>query len=260
MTWAGRRGIRLLVGLCAALLVGLTGAIVAVSMLSARDRITLAVGIAVFVVVTVVWMAAAVLLGVRWWRWSRHDRAVAADGADGPVLVAYGSRQGGTAEIAGLIAATLFEAGVPADVRPAREVARLAPYRAVVLGGGLYGDRWHRDARRFTRRHVRELRDRPVWLFASGPLALVASPSAVPPVGQVMAAAARVRTRGVATFGGRLSPDAAGPLTSWRVSGGQAADFRDEEQIRRWARGIADQLLRARDTARPPVPAPTRPG
>jgi hypothetical protein len=152
-------------------------------------------------------------LGVRWWRWARHDRAVAADGAEGAILVAYGSREGGTAEIAGLIAGTLSTAGVPADGRPAREVARLAPYRAVMLGGALYGNRWHPDARRFTRRHARDLRDRPVWLFASGPLAPVASPSAVSPAGQVMAAA------------------------------------------RSWARGIADQLLRARELARPPAPA-----
>ncbi len=260
MTWAGRRGSRLLAWLCLALLAGLTGAMVIVSMLSARDLITLAGGIAVFVVVAVVWTTAALLLGVRWWRWARHDRAVAADGAEGAVLVAYGSREGGTAEIAGLIAGTLSTVGVPADVRSAREVARLAPYRAVVLGGALYGDRWHPDARRFTRRHARELRDRPVWLFASGPLAPVASPSAVPPAGQVMAAATRIRARGTATFGGRLSADATGRSATRMIADGSAGDFRDDEQIRRWALGIADQLLRARDTARPSAPAPTRPG
>ncbi len=260
MTWAGRRGIRLLVGLCVALLAGLTGAIVAVSVLSVRDRITLAGGIAAFVVVTVVWTTAAVLLGVRWWRWSRDDRSVAADGAEGAVLVAYGSREGGTAEIAGSVAATLSAAGVPADVRPAREVARLAPYRAVVLGGALYGDRWHADARQFTRQHARELRDRPVWLFASGPLATVASSSAVVPAGQVMAAATRVRARGTATFGGRLSADATGRIAGGMAANGRAGDFRDEEQIRRWALGIAEQLLRAREMARSPAAAPTRPG
>ncbi len=75
--------------LCAGLLVGLAGAIVTVSMLSARERISLTGGIAVFVIDVVSWATVAVVLGVRWWRWSRRDQQTSAR-----VLVAHGSRRG----------------------------------------------------------------------------------------------------------------------------------------------------------------------
>ena len=85
-------------------------------------------------------------------------------------LVAYCSKRGSTMEIAEWIGADLREAGVDVDVRPANSVKEVAPYDLVILGGALYMGRWHRDARRFARRHARMLRTRPVWLFSSGPL------------------------------------------------------------------------------------------
>ena len=84
------------------------------------------------------------------------------------VLVTYGSRMGGTAGIAELVGGALRDAGLEADVRPAPEVSGLDPYGAVVVGGALYTGRWHRDARRFVKRHTAALQERPVWLFSSG--------------------------------------------------------------------------------------------
>jgi menaquinone-dependent protoporphyrinogen IX oxidase len=86
------------------------------------------------------------------------------------VLVAYGSKMGGTAGIAELIGDALTDAGLQADVRPVAEVSQLDRYDAVVIGGALYTGHWHRQARRFVRRHTDALRERPVWLFSSGPL------------------------------------------------------------------------------------------
>jgi menaquinone-dependent protoporphyrinogen oxidase len=58
------------------------------------------------------------------------------------VLVAYGSKRGGTAEIAEWIGDELRDAGLMVD--PARTVRKLI-YDVVVLGGALYMGRWHRD-------------------------------------------------------------------------------------------------------------------
>ncbi|WP_323136091.1 flavodoxin domain-containing protein [Streptomyces sp. NBC_01481] len=85
------------------------------------------------------------------------------------VLVAYGSKKGSTAEIAQFIASILRDEGVKADARPAAQVCDIRPYEAVVLGGALRMGRWHRDARRFARRHRHALAGRPLWLFSSGP-------------------------------------------------------------------------------------------
>ena len=70
------------------------------------------------------------------------------------VLVAYGSKMGGTAGIAELIGDALTDAGFQADVRPVAEVSQLDRYDAVVIGGALYTGHWHRQARRFVRRHT----------------------------------------------------------------------------------------------------------
>ena len=86
------------------------------------------------------------------------------------VLVAYGTTNGSTAEIAETVAEVLRTEGLAAEARPARSVPSATSYDAVVVGGGLYAGRWHKDARRFVRRHGKALAERPLWFFSSGPL------------------------------------------------------------------------------------------
>lgn len=170
------------------------------------------------------------------------------------ILVAYGSRRGGTAEIAGWIGAELRKAGLHADVRPAGAVRDLAAYHAVVLGGALYGGRWHRDARRFARRHVRALRERPVWLFSSGPLNRSTGTAKIPPVHGVRRIAGRIAARGHVTFGGRLIEDARGFVAA-RMAARLAGDYRDRRQAQEWAREVAAEVRRpVRAVPSRPVP------
>ena len=86
------------------------------------------------------------------------------------VLVAYATRHGATAGIAGRVAAALTAAGLPAEARPVEDVKDVEPYNAVVLGGAAYMFHWLKPAVTFARRHRKELAARPVWLFSSGPL------------------------------------------------------------------------------------------
>ena len=81
------------------------------------------------------------------------------------VLVAYGSKMGGTKGLAQMVGTELEANGFRVDVMPARSVSDLAAYGAVVLGGALYSLRWHKDARRFIRKHRVALQTKPVWLF-----------------------------------------------------------------------------------------------
>ena len=158
------------------------------------------------------------------------------------VLVAYGSRMGGTAGIAELIGDALTDAGFQADVRPVAEVSQLDRYVAVVIGGALYTGHWHRQARRFVRRHTDALRERPVWLFSSGPLngSVVEE---IPPVPQVEELARRIGARGHATFGGRLPANANGfPASAMAKT--HAGDWREPERIRGWSADVAMKLGR----------------
>lgn len=74
-------------------------------------------------------------------------------GRTGKVLVACGTTNGSTAQTAEAIAEVLRKAGLTVEVLPARSVTSLSPYDAVVVGGGLYAGRRHRDTPSFVRRH-----------------------------------------------------------------------------------------------------------
>jgi menaquinone-dependent protoporphyrinogen oxidase len=73
-------------------------------------------------------------------------------------------------EVAEAIAATLRARGLAVDIQPMRNVRTLEGYRAVVLGAALYIGRWHKDARRFLTQYREALTQRPVAIFALGPL------------------------------------------------------------------------------------------
>ncbi|ANS70138.1 hypothetical protein SLINC_7914 [Streptomyces lincolnensis] len=161
----------------------------------------------------------------------------------GKVLVAYGTTNGSTARIAEAIADVLGKEGFTSEALPAGSVARVTPYDAVVIGGGLYAGRWHKDARRFVRRHGHDLAARPVWLFSSGPLDASASERDIPPVPGVRKAMSRVDAKGHVTFGGCLEEGAKGWVARMIVRNGKGGDFRDFAQIEEWARRIAEELV-----------------
>ncbi|NUK66661.1 flavodoxin [Streptomyces lunaelactis] len=158
------------------------------------------------------------------------------------ILVAYGTKNGSTAGIASTIAEALSEQGLQAEARPAAEVIEPAVYDAVVLGGALYAGRWPRDAVRFARRHRRDLADRPVWLFSSGPLDASAGERDIPPVRGAARTAELLDARGHITFGGCLLDGARGRIARMIIKQGRGGDFRDTGQIRSWAQGVASEL------------------
>ncbi|CCK32511.1 flavodoxin [Streptomyces davaonensis JCM 4913] len=160
------------------------------------------------------------------------------------VLVAYGTTNGSTAEIAEAVAAVLRKEGCTAEALPAASVARVTDYDAVVVGGGLYAGRWHKDARRFLRRHRTALADRPLWLFSSGPLDPSASERDIPPVPGLRRAMTRLDARAHVTFGGCLQEGAKGRIAKMIIRNGKGGDFRDFGRIEEWAAGVAHELDR----------------
>lgn len=156
------------------------------------------------------------------------------------VLVAYGSKRGGTAGLAAMIGDALKESGCEAIVSPAND-CHIANFDAVIVAGALYAGRWHRDARRFVKRNTMLLRKLPVWLASSGPLDDSAEQHEIPPTKQVSKVAARINARGHATFGGRLAPDAKGFPASVMAKK-KAGDWRSQAHVRRWVDAIVAQL------------------
>ncbi|WP_328477312.1 flavodoxin domain-containing protein [Streptomyces sp. NBC_00377] len=173
------------------------------------------------------------------------------------VLVTYGTTNGSTAEIAEAVADVLRKGGLTVESCPARSVRSVARYDAVVVGGALYAGRWHKEARRFVRRHRTELAERPVWFFSSGPLDASASERDIPPVRGVRHAMTRLDVREHVTFGGRLEEGAEGRVAGMILRAGKGGDFRDFGAIETWAKGVAEALTRR---SAEPERAGARPG
>lgn len=158
------------------------------------------------------------------------------------VLIVWGSKMGGTEEIAGFIAEELERASF--TVTRSAAIAAPSPqgFDAVLIGGALYANRWHPEARRFVTDHLEELRGRPVWMFSSGPLDDTARQRAIPPPAQVAALMDRIGAVEHVTFGGRLSPERARHGTAAAMARRLSGDWRDPERIRAWARAVAQAL------------------
>ena len=162
------------------------------------------------------------------------------------VLVAYGTTNGSTAQIAEAVAEVLRKEGLMADTAPAGTVKDVSRYDAVVVGGGLYAGRWHKDARRFVRRNRSALAARPLWFFSSGPLDATASERDIPPVPGVRRAMTRLDARGHVTFGGCLEEGAKGRIARMIVRNGKGGDFRNFPEIEAWAARVAGELAQER--------------
>ncbi|MFF6995518.1 flavodoxin domain-containing protein [Streptomyces sp. NPDC008313] len=158
------------------------------------------------------------------------------------VLVAYGTTNGSTERIAEEVAGVLRTEGLTAEALAARSVTDLDPYDAVLVGGALYAGRWHRDARRFVRRHRAALIGRPVWFFSSGPLDATASERDIPPVPGVKRAMATLDVNDHVTFGGCLSDGAKGRMARMILRSGKGGDFRDFAAVKSWATEVAEQI------------------
>ena len=174
------------------------------------------------------------------------------------VLIAFGSKHGGTAEIAQTIGVVLREAGHAIAVQRADSLDGLQEYDAVVVGGALYAGRWTRSARRFVERNLDELAVMPVWFFSSGPLDASATTRDIAPTAQVQRLIERVGARDHKTFGGRLDATANGFIAQAMVKQGRGGDFRDMAAVKTWAQGIGAELAKIAPRARMPVPHPLR--
>lgn len=152
------------------------------------------------------------------------------------VLVAYGSKMGGTKGLAEMLGRDLGELGHDVDVVSGDSVADISAFDAVIVGGAVYYFiSWHKDAKRIIKRHLAALRSKPVWLFSSGPLDDSATEKDIPPIRSVAKLLDLVGARGHVTFGGRLEEEARGlPVGDWR----------DADHVQRWAEQIHGELTR----------------
>jgi menaquinone-dependent protoporphyrinogen oxidase len=96
------------------------------------------------------------------------------------ILVTAVSNHGATAEIAGVIAEHLTDAGHDVDLREPDSVHDFDSIDAVVLGSAVYTGHWLKPTRELATWLGPELTSRPVWMFSSGPVGDPPRPSEDP--------------------------------------------------------------------------------
>ena len=99
------------------------------------------------------------------------------------VWVVVASRYGATREIGEAITEELRGGGHDCRTLEADEVRNFTGAGAVVLGSAVYAGRWLKPASKLLEARGTELRDRPAWLFSSGPTGDPPLPEEAEPVG-----------------------------------------------------------------------------
>jgi len=161
------------------------------------------------------------------------------------VLVAYASKRGSTAEIAETVAATLRREGLGVCLERAEDVESLDGYDAIVLGSAVYMKRWRGDARHFVKKHRKVLRQKPFWVFSSGPVGDPSNdnPDWIEPP-KIVEKVEELGGRGQIVFGGCLPAEPSNYMERAMVAGTprEYRDRRDWAAIREWAHRIAAEL------------------
>ena len=161
------------------------------------------------------------------------------------VLITVASRHGGTREIGEAIASALSDRGIEAEIQLPERVGAIDAFDAVIVGSGVYAGHWLEAAKRFIERFETTLRQRPVWLFSSGPLgdplAPIAEPVDAAPLVEMTAA------RGHRVFAGRLAKEELGfgERALVRMVRAPYGDYRNWPEIAEWAQEIAGSLRAA---------------
>jgi menaquinone-dependent protoporphyrinogen oxidase len=159
------------------------------------------------------------------------------------VLIAVASKHGSTREIGEAIGCTLAELGVENDVRRVDDLAEVDGYDAFVVGSAVYFGRWIEPARRFAEAFADELRDRPTWLFSSGPIGEPPHPPVADAV-DIADIVAMTQPREHRLFSGSVDRTVLGFAERALLSAvrGAEGDFRDWADVASWSASIAREL------------------
>lgn len=160
------------------------------------------------------------------------------------VLVAYGSKYGATKEIAEKVGEAIKQEGLDVDVFSADKVKDVNDYQGVVIGSAVYIGMWRKEVNKFVKSNQQALKERPVWIFSSGPAGKGDAkaqmngwtyPTSLKPIIE------DIKPRDIAVFHGNVNVEKMGGLEKWMIRRvkSEYGDFRDWAAIAEWGKGIA---------------------
>lgn len=161
------------------------------------------------------------------------------------ILVAYASKHGSTKEIAEAVAQEISAQDMHVDIQEVAAIENLTDYNAVVLGSAIYAGSWLPAAQHFAEQHRNTLRQRPLWVFSSGPIG-EGDPKPHHKPEELVTSLGDTPVRDHEIFAGKLDIENLGFAERMitRALRAPTGDFRDWNAIRGWAQGIAEELKR----------------
>jgi len=161
------------------------------------------------------------------------------------ILLAYATRFGSTQEVAENMTAELRKRGLEVDIQPMQEITTLDNYDAVVLGAAIYNSKWHTNAHQFLAQHQEALMQRPLAIFALGPLSSseAAKRNSRRQLDKELAKYPWLNPVALEIFAGKYDPTKPGLGSFYRLL--PTRDYRDWKAIRTWANALPAQLERA---------------
>ncbi len=165
------------------------------------------------------------------------------------ILVAFATTYGSTQEVAERIADTVRSQGCGVDLLPVKQVRSLDGYHAVILGAPLYMFHWSKDALGFLSKQRAALAQKPIAIFALGPINNVEKEfqGAREQLDKELAKFPWLHPSAIEIFGGRMDP------TKFRfphnlipaMNKMPVSDIRDWAAIAAWASKMATQFQAA---------------
>lgn len=171
-----------------------------------------------------------------------------------PILIAFSTLSGSTAEVAQAVGEALQAAGLAPEILAMESVSSLQGRSALILGAPLYIGKLPKEFHRFMASHQTALKNLRPWLFVLGPIR--ADPedfnAARSQVDRQLGRYAYFHPAEIRIFGGRfdiahLPPPFSFvsrlPIPAFKTM--SVTDIRDWDAIRDWARGIARKIQSA---------------
>ena len=174
------------------------------------------------------------------------------DMATSSILVLYASKHGSTRQMAEHIWRSFGAQGVHADLRAAEDLTDPVDYDAIVLGTAVYIGQWMKEAETYLEKFEKKLKDKPLWIFASGPtgdgdpLELMEGRD-IPD--KIIPMLDRIKPKEIRLFHGALDKHQLTMMERLiiRVVKAPTGDFRHWEEIAEWAHEITEELSRSKE-------------
>ena len=178
---------------------------------------------------------------------------------DVKALIVYGTRWGGTVKVAEKIGEILKEEGCSVDIFDARKAPQVDSYDLIVIGSGISGGKWTKEAESFLKRNADMLRVKKTALFVSCGMVLRESGQDKAKDDYLVKVSNKygLTPIGSGFFGGILDFEAKynildrlfvnsskSRLRNMGIDLSKPYDFRDWNQIEAWTRDVAESHLR----------------